>query len=407
MLDPLVLSLLIITILLYALIALNDLGVLGSLPPGAPAVGIRSVCYLACGAFLYIGMAIFGLPLPLFGALLYGLKFIRISRFPGSGRLNWLFVNMDFLVHFSVCLVLLGLFALAAGVNVPAVLHSPALRAASLDLLLLLSLATEWLVFRRPDYYGFYQQDDPSEETRLFTAFTFLAVAFVMIDSIACRYELPVLTIPLFLIGSSLLLLLMLGFFLTQLGTIRRQGYLEAAYARLESSRLRQETRTQTLRDTAYHDPLTGAYTRLYTMDYLELLLRQDEPFALVYLDLDHLKQINDACGHLAGDQYLKDFAALFQAELRESDLLGRIGGDEFLSLWPDCTGADAQKRVQSIRGRIEAGHRGRFGVSFSFGVSEARSGGNQSARELIRAADQAMYADKAARHRQREDDHE
>ncbi|HEY4412734.1 MAG TPA: diguanylate cyclase [Gaiellaceae bacterium] len=122
---------------------------------------------------------------------------------------------------------------------------------------------------------------------------------------------------------------------------------------------------------------------------------RMSTPFTLVVADLDDFKRINDVHGHEAGDDVLREFASVLRLTLRESDLPGRWGGEEFVLLLP---GTDAEGGVQlaeRVRGVLrERSFHGRdgavFGVTASFGVAQLRPG--DGARRLFGEADRALY---------------
>lgn len=140
-------------------------------------------------------------------------------------------------------------------------------------------------------------------------------------------------------------------------------------------------------------DPLTGVGNRRALDDRLDQLPRGR--FALVAIDVDDLKKVNDAHGHDAGDQLLARLAPMMAAELRPSDLLARTGGDEFVALLFDC---DAQGAVElSKRLQLTAAR-----LSFPWGtpsisVGSAAGASGDAPAQIAKAADQALYAAKQA----------
>ncbi len=153
------------------------------------------------------------------------------------------------------------------------------------------------------------------------------------------------------------------------------------------------EKLTSQLRQEAVIDPLTGLMNRRGWKDAAERELagarRDGTPLTLAMIDLDHLKEVNDAHGHDEGDRALCDVADLLRASLRASDVLGRIGGDEFVALMPD---AQDDRAVEAV-GRAQSGASER--ARFSAGV--APWDGKESLEELVRRADVALYAAKVA----------
>jgi diguanylate cyclase (GGDEF)-like protein len=153
------------------------------------------------------------------------------------------------------------------------------------------------------------------------------------------------------------------------------------------------------LRDAASHDPLTGAFNRAYleaTLPGLLTLSQQSAtPLALVMVDLDHFKRINDRYGHLAGDEVLRRFGSHARNALRGSDLVSRYGGEEFCVVLIGCGADAARQRVQRLLDSLREEQFGeRAGelsdVSFSAGIAVYPEDGTHP-RELFRSADQRL----------------
>jgi diguanylate cyclase (GGDEF)-like protein len=151
---------------------------------------------------------------------------------------------------------------------------------------------------------------------------------------------------------------------------------------------------------TATHDPLTGLPNRTLILDRAEQLLarsrREQEQCAVLFVDLDGFKDINDGLGHRAGDELLRAVAERLETTIRDADTLGRLGGDEFvilvdgiaLAAGPELVAErilDALKQPFFIEGTAS----GRVTISASIGIS---GGDRQSAADLLRDADIAMY---------------
>jgi diguanylate cyclase (GGDEF)-like protein len=157
--------------------------------------------------------------------------------------------------------------------------------------------------------------------------------------------------------------------------------------------RLVDEIRRQSaeLERLASTDSLTGLPNRRIWEDALPRELarsvRTGSPVAIAILDLDHFKYYNDSHGHQGGDLLLKEIAAVWPGELRDSDLLARYGGEEFALLLPDCGTADLEPVVEKVRLATPAGVTTSAGAAVWDGIEEAE--------ELIRRADQALYAAK------------
>lgn len=155
------------------------------------------------------------------------------------------------------------------------------------------------------------------------------------------------------------------------------------------------------MEELATHDGLTGCWNRITTDALLEHELhraqRSATPVAFVLLDLDHFKQVNDLHGHRTGDAVLRAFADTVRARLRNSDVFGRTGGEEFGLVLPGTDAAGALWLVDAIRRAIEAlelpGSDGRpLTVTVSAGVAVADPQVPLSGDRLYGQADQALY---------------
>ena len=162
----------------------------------------------------------------------------------------------------------------------------------------------------------------------------------------------------------------------------------------LENARLHQIVERQAL-----VDGLTGVANRRQCEDSLTAEIaragRLGTPLTLVLADLDDFKSINDAHGHAVGDDVLREFAAVLRATVRDSDLAGRWGGEEFLLLLPGTDGEGGAQLADRVRRALsERSFLGRdgsvFTVTCSFGVAQLPTTGDE--RELFAAADRALY---------------
>jgi diguanylate cyclase (GGDEF)-like protein/PAS domain S-box-containing protein len=152
----------------------------------------------------------------------------------------------------------------------------------------------------------------------------------------------------------------------------------------------------------ASHDVLTGLINRREFDNQLAAVLlsaqQHQGPHALLYVDLDQFKVVNDTCGHSAGDRLLRDVTGLLQAHVRSADTIARLGGDEFGILVRGCTAEQGARIADNIRQAIRdyrfTWEQNTTGIGASIGVVEITSD-SQSASSLLSAADIACYAAK------------
>ncbi|MEX0701748.1 MAG: diguanylate cyclase [Planctomycetales bacterium] len=177
----------------------------------------------------------------------------------------------------------------------------------------------------------------------------------------------------------------------------RLQGVAEIFRDLHRTSRRPQEYRD--LKIAATRDPLTGVANRGELETQLALMVSehsrsgQQEPFSVIFLDIDYFKSINDTYGHTVGDEVLVDLARLLQHETYSGELVGRYGGEEFVVLCPGTDLMQTIKRAERLRVAISRGHLGKvkgLEVTSSFGVTQAEPG--DSIESIIRRADKALY---------------
>lgn len=159
----------------------------------------------------------------------------------------------------------------------------------------------------------------------------------------------------------------------------------------------------EALRKMAYHDSLTYLPNRRYLDELVKqevaLVQRQEKESCLIICDIDHFKQINDTYGHLAGDDLLREFARLLQANLPSSNSLVRLGGEEFVILAPNTSLEQCAILAERLR-KLVAGHEfevdgNKVRITASFGVAGLQ--GTEGVRDYYSRADQALYKGKKA----------
>lgn len=160
---------------------------------------------------------------------------------------------------------------------------------------------------------------------------------------------------------------------------------------------LAQLQRTQTaLERLATLDELTGALNaRAFAerlAQELERNRRYNRPLALLYLDLDDFKAVNDRHGHQTGDAVLRLVADATRHAVRQSDIVGRLGGDEFAVLMPETEGGVAEAAATRLASGIRTVFRGTPSVTASIGLVSTVNAATTGAEELLHRADQAMY---------------
>ena len=203
----------------------------------------------------------------------------------------------------------------------------------------------------------------------------------------------------------------LLGLVVASLILLEFSGYLEVYY---DIDQLRQaagsytavflltffynkilEEALQRLHEKSIVDSLTGLYNRAFFMENLINLTERLKRGAIsahciVYLDLDRFKSVNDTYGHETGDLVLRQVAGIIREGFRKSDIVSRMGGDEFIVLAYDCRGEDIKKKVDKVVMRIEEVFK-RYGLSASYGIVDIPED-SLDVKEILKLADERMY---------------
>jgi diguanylate cyclase (GGDEF)-like protein len=172
-----------------------------------------------------------------------------------------------------------------------------------------------------------------------------------------------------------------------------------------------ERNRTQAeLRSLSLVDDLTGLYNRrgfmAFAEQYLKLAQRKNKGFLLVYADLDNLKQINDRYGHHEGDLALIRTAKTLRETFRKSDIIGRVGGDEFPVMAMECQRSMADsiaKNLQDNLRRHNAQANSRYALSVSVGFAYYDPEDHATVEELLQQADEALLSEKRRKNAEQE----
>lgn len=185
------------------------------------------------------------------------------------------------------------------------------------------------------------------------------------------------------------------------------QSKVESADQKLVESNVQLKLQSEELikvneefRKLSITDPLTGLFNRRYfekiMKDELALSLRHGDSHCVLLIDIDYFKNINDTCGHLEGDRILQKFSTILQENARTTDILCRMGGEEFIVLCKRINRKDAFKMAEKFRQNIE-NIDFKFGtdtlkITASIGVAVFPKGPDDTIDEIVNEADEALY---------------
>ena len=224
-------------------------------------------------------------------------------------------------------------------------------------------------------------------------------------------YTFPLLTFFLKDIKKAVLWNLILIFSITALAFLDWKGIMKISYSVVE---IRQALSSYTavflisffysyiikrlntnLWEASIYDPLTNLYNRKYIYQSLEMELERlkrnlEESICIVYVDVDNFKRVNDISGHQEGDRVLKELADIFRKSFRRIDLIGRVGGDEFLFILINCRDGSVNDRLEKLKDLIEERFR-KYNLSISYGIVRIPED-TLEIDKALRLADKRMY---------------
>jgi diguanylate cyclase (GGDEF)-like protein len=149
-------------------------------------------------------------------------------------------------------------------------------------------------------------------------------------------------------------------------------------------------------------DEMTGVFNRRFAYEILakqiEMAKRERSSFVVCYIDIDCLKTINDTYGHAEGDILINTVVNSLKRVIRASDYIFRMGGDEFLLIFPKAKLTDSDNLIERLRKQLNHQNIHGFSIDFSFGFSEFHAEDNLSPDDLIKRADSKMYKTKMSK---------
>ena len=193
---------------------------------------------------------------------------------------------------------------------------------------------------------------------------------------------------------------------LPQTGQLQRE-HLQLLADKLYEKNLELEKTNERLRNLSLTDELTGLNNRrgfmILANGLLKFARRANHPICLLYIDMDSLKKINDTFGHAQGDIALTHFAHILTMTFRDSDVIARMGGDEFAVLTIDATEGSLKSIQERLQSNVDTHNleaaRG-YALSFSMGIIRVDLNSTFTVEALLAQADEAMYAHKKKRKR-------
>lgn len=182
-----------------------------------------------------------------------------------------------------------------------------------------------------------------------------------------------------------------------------QQVYLQQIQEELRKEIEERKRFEEKLKYYAYTDPMTGVSNRrtgfMVLEEQINNCIRGDNYFSICFIDIDQLRAINYAYGHVEGDHFIKDLVEIIRISIRKDDIISRMGGDEFIIIFPKCRYNEAQKIMRQILKRLEEFNEMNlkpYKITFSHGIKEINEYTSiTNIDEIIKGADRVMYENK------------
>lgn len=328
----------------------------------------------------------FLVPLPLF--LIGLLFFLYLNSIPYRTRSLLInhFTIIIYLIYTFILMTVIGISGLA-GMDVSSMIMDKAMRSIVLNITLIVFNIICFLLLRyRPSLLWLEEVD--RFKVVIYTRFLIICVIYHLFDAIILTfYSISRVNYFLLVSGDFLILVLMYNF-LAYNYVFEKSKRMKKEWEENEILVAQQHFEKEALRKLSKHDALTNTYNRREISEIMQKHIVDGHKLSCVFIDLDGLKRINDTYGHAFGDLMLKRFADACSAILSDNDSLARIGGDEFLLVFPDREIVSAESLIRNLQQKLLEPTEEKDKIYFSYGISY----NEESAEQYIKLADQKMY---------------
>lgn len=346
------------------------------------ACAVLRIMWIFTGAWLAV-------PLPVILIGLFILLFLNAIPYPKRRLLVNSFILILYLIFTSLIMTLIGGAGLL-GYDVESILRDRSLRGIIMNsTFIFFNVLCALLLHYFPEFL--WKEDYDKSKVVIYTRFLFICAIYHIMDSVILTlYPAGRINYLLLLSGDALILVLMFNF-LNYNYVFAKSEEMRREYEDSEVQFAQQYFEKQSLIKLSGFDSLTNAYNRREICSIMEEQIQEGHPLTCVFIDLDGLKRANDKYGHTFGDFMLKRFADACVEGMQGKGSLARIGGDEFLLVFPDEEIGDVEAFVKTLQLKLLEPAEDKEKIFFSYGISH----GQKSVDSYILMADQKMYANK------------
>lgn len=327
---------------------------------------------------------VFSTPVMLIGLFL--LLYINVLPYHNRKLLMKNFTMIIYLIFISILMAVIGIAGIF-GYEVEYMVQDAGIRLHILNVTFIIFNIVAFLLMRY--HPGFLWKDDYDRfKVVMYTRFLQICIIYHLLDSLMLTLYHTSLINFLLLISGDILILILIFNFLNYNYVFKKSECLRKEYEENEIKIAQQYFEKQTLKKLSEYDALTQAYSRREISSIMSERIQNGHKLVCVFIDLDGLKRTNDKYGHTFGDAMLKRFADACMQMLKKDDYLARIGGDEFLLVFPDQDICQIESRIKALQQKLLAPVEEIEKISFSYGISFDED----CVDNYIDAADKRMY---------------
>lgn len=348
----------------------------------------HAACAILRMAWIFL-TAWFTISLPVFLIVLFILLALNIAPYAGRKLLMNHLTLIIYLIYASLLMTIIGCIGLSGRdtgnmmgttIQLGIILNTTSL---------IFNAICALLLHYHPKFL--WRKDYEKSNIMIYTCFLSLCIVYHILDAfILTRYPAHRINYLLLVSGDILILFLVFNF-LSYNYVFAKSEEVRQAYEENEILTAQRFFEKESLRKLSRLDSLTKAYNRREICSIMSRYMQERRPLVCVFVDLDGLKRMNDKYGHTYGDLMLKRFAETCTGMMQETGFLARIGGDEFLLVFPDADINDIEQQIKGLQLKLLEPEDSKDKISFSYGISF----GEETVDGYISAADQRMYIDK------------
>lgn len=348
----------------------------------------HTVCAILRITWVFLG-AWFAIPIPILLIGLFLLLFLNIIPYRNRRLLMNNFTMIIYLIYVTLFMVVIGIAGLL-GMDVAYMIQDRMISVVIMNAtFLLFNIICIALLYFHPIFL--WREDYDKSKVLIYTRFLFICAIYHILDTVILTLYRTDWVNYVLLLGGDILIFFLIFNFMNYNYVFAKSEEIRREYEESEIMRAQQYFEKESLKKLSELDSLTNAYNRREISSIMQESMQKGHKLACVFVDLDGLKRTNDKYGHTYGDMMLKRFADACTGVLSEKGYLARIGGDEFLLLFPDREIGDIESDIKKLQLKLLEPKEDKEKIRFSYGISY----GEESVERYIHLADQRMYEDK------------